>query len=80
MLFLLPLYKECPYSEFFWSVFNPNTEKYGPQKLRIQTLFMQCASERPERTSSSPKELAKRYTGDEVAERHQSSRVVSAFR
>ena len=27
------LRKECPYSEFFWSVFSPNAVKYGPEKL-----------------------------------------------
>ena len=31
-----------PYSEFFWSVFGPNAGKYGPEKLRIGTLFTQC--------------------------------------
>ena len=54
--------------------------KIQSRKLRIPALFMQCASEKPERTNSSPEELAKRCAGDEVAERHQSSRVVSAFR
>ena len=28
--------KKCPYSEFFWP------GKYGPEKLRIRTLFMPC--------------------------------------
>ena len=51
------LRKKCPYSEFFWSlfflirteygefglsVFSPNRRKYGPEKLRIRTLFMHC--------------------------------------
>ena len=27
------------------SVFSSNTRKYGPQKLRIQTLFTQCSRE-----------------------------------
>ena len=45
----MALPEKCPYSEFFWSVFShirtefsPNAEKYGPEKLRIRTLFMQC--------------------------------------
>ena len=25
----------------FWSVFSPNAGKYGPEKLRIRTLFTQ---------------------------------------
>ena len=44
------LSEKCPYSEFFWSVFlriwteylsilSPNAGKYGPEKLRIWTLF-----------------------------------------
>ena len=33
--------EKCPYSEFFWSVFSPNEGKYGPEKLRIRTLFTQ---------------------------------------
>ena len=33
------LRKKCPYSEFFWSVFTPNAEKYGQAKLRIWTFF-----------------------------------------
>ena len=44
--------EKCPYSEFFWSVFihirtdyrdvfSPNAGKYGPEKLRIRTLFTQ---------------------------------------
>ena len=35
------LREKCPYSEFSWSVFSPNAGKYGPEKLRIRTLFMQ---------------------------------------
>ena len=35
------LCEKSPYSEFFWSVFSPNAGKYRPEKLRIQTLFMQ---------------------------------------
>ena len=44
-----PLREKCPYSEFFWSVFSRirteygeilgNAGKYGPEKLRIRTLF-----------------------------------------
>ena len=35
--------KKHPYSECFWSVFSRirNAGKYGPEKLRIQTLFAQ---------------------------------------
>ena len=29
---------------FFWSVFSLNEEKYGPEKLRIRTLFTHCMS------------------------------------
>ena len=36
------LHKKCPYSEFFWSVFSPNAEKYWPETLRIGALFTQC--------------------------------------
>ena len=35
------MHEKCPYSEFFWSVFSPNAEKYGPEKLRIRTLITQ---------------------------------------
>ena len=38
----ITLHEKCPYSEFFWSVFSPNMGKYGPEKLRIRTLFTQC--------------------------------------
>ena len=56
----LTLRGKCPYSNFFWSVFfRIRTEhryyvslgiqsecgKFGPEKLRIQTLFMQCYME-----------------------------------
>ena len=45
----LSLLEKCPYSKFFWSlflrirtdVFSPNVGKYGPEKLRIRTLFTQ---------------------------------------
>ena len=48
---------KCPYLELFWSifsliwteygeiylsVFSPNEGKYGPEELRIRTLFTQC--------------------------------------
>ena len=33
------LCKKCSHSEFFWSVFSPNTLKYGSENLRIWTLF-----------------------------------------
>ena len=35
------LREKCPYSEFFWSAFSLNEGKYGPEKLRIRTLFTQ---------------------------------------
>ena len=54
----LSLRKNFLYSKFFWSsfshiwteygdlqsksVFSPNAEKYGPEKLRIRTLFTLC--------------------------------------
>ena len=28
--------------DVFWSVFSPNAGKYGPEKLRIRTLFTHC--------------------------------------
>ena len=31
-----------PYSELFWSVFSLNAGEYGPEKLRLRTLFAQC--------------------------------------
>ena len=52
------LREKCPYLKFFWSVFSrirteygeirsisvfsPNAGKYGPEKLRIWTLFTEC--------------------------------------
>ena len=39
------LREKCPYLEFFWSYFPEfglNKGSYGPEKLRIQTLFTQC--------------------------------------
>ena len=50
----ITLREKCPYSEFTWSLFSriwteygdfPNfsiARKYGPEKLRIQTLFTHC--------------------------------------
>ena len=38
------LRKKCPYSELSWSEFSPNAEKYGPEQLRMRTLFTQCIS------------------------------------
>ena len=54
----MTLRKKCPYLEFFWSVFSriwaeygdtpylfvfsSNVGKYGLEKLRIRTPFMQC--------------------------------------
>ena len=34
--------QKCAYSEFLQSAFGLNTEKYGSEKLQIQTLFKQC--------------------------------------
>ena len=34
----LTLRKKCPYSKLF----SPNAGKYGPEQLRIRTLFTQC--------------------------------------
>ena len=36
------LYKKFPNTEFFWSVFIPNTGKYTREKLCIWILFTQC--------------------------------------
>ena len=41
---LATMREKCSDSEFFRSVFSPNAGKYGPEKLRIRTLFMQCRS------------------------------------
>ena len=38
---LYSLRKNCPYLELFWSVFNPNVGKCGPEKLQTWTLFTQ---------------------------------------
>ena len=38
---MITLREKCRYSEFFCSVFIPNAGKYGPEKLRIGTLFTQ---------------------------------------
>ena len=38
--YIIPLRKKRPYSELL----SPNTGKYGPEKLRIWILFMQCTS------------------------------------
>ena len=35
----LKLCEKCPNTEFFVSVFSPNTRKYGPKKILIWTLF-----------------------------------------
>ena len=40
----LSLRENCPYSKFFWSVFNSNTGKYWSEKFWILTLFTQCTS------------------------------------
>ena len=40
----LSLREKYPHSKFFWSVFNPNAGKYGPEELRIRTLFTQYLS------------------------------------
>ena len=37
----ISLRENCPYSEFFWSVFSPNAENLGPEKLQTRTLFTQ---------------------------------------
>ena len=42
------LVRTFPHLEWIWrdtpylSIFSPNVEKYGPEKLRIRTLFTQC--------------------------------------
>ena len=35
------LREKYPYSEFFWSIFSPNTGKYEPEKLQIRKIFTQ---------------------------------------
>ena len=34
-----PLSEKCPYLELFWSVFSRIRTEYGPEQLRIRTLF-----------------------------------------
>ena len=55
IIWILPLRKKCPNLKFFWSAFPhiwteygdlekcPNTEKCGPEKLQIRTLFTKCS-------------------------------------
>ena len=38
----ITLRKKCPYLELLSSVFSRIWTEYGPEKLRIQTLFTQC--------------------------------------
>ena len=38
----LPLREKCLYSELFWSAFSRIRTEYGPEKLRIRTLFTHC--------------------------------------
>ena len=33
---------KCSHLDFFWSVFSSNRTEYGPEILRIRTLFTQC--------------------------------------
>ena len=35
------LREKCSYLEFFWSAFSRIRTEYGPEKLRIRTLFRQ---------------------------------------
>ena len=35
------LCEKCPYSELFWSAFSFIQTEYGPEQLRIGTLFTQ---------------------------------------
>ena len=39
---LSTLLKKCQYSELFWSAFSRIQTEYGPEYLRIRTLFTQC--------------------------------------
>ena len=34
--------EKCPYSQFFWSMFSRILIEYGPENLRIRTLFTKC--------------------------------------
>ena len=65
----MPLSQNCQNTEFFWSVcsriilnteiygeFSPNTRKYGPEKLRIWTLCMQCV---PDKAYAGPSQAFK---------------------
>ena len=38
-LFCTSLREKCPCSEFFWSIFSRIPTEYGPENLRIRTLF-----------------------------------------
>ena len=42
LLNCLALREKCPYSELFWSLFFRIRTEYGPEQLRIRTLFIQC--------------------------------------
>ena len=46
------LHEKCPYSEFCRSVFSPNMAKYGPEKIRIWTLFTHCHTHHLERANN----------------------------
>ena len=35
----LPLREKCPNTEFLWSVFTPNTGKYGPEETPYLDTF-----------------------------------------
>ena len=41
LTYLCSLREKFPYSKVFWSVFGPNSGIYGPENLKIQTLFTQ---------------------------------------
>ena len=49
----LTVRKKCPYSELFWSAFL-NAEKWGPEWLRIRTLFAKCKFVRDQVASKNP--------------------------
>ena len=36
---LRTLREKCPNTDFFWSVFSPNTGKYGPEKTPYLDIF-----------------------------------------
>ena len=50
--------------EFFYFVFSPNAEIYGPEKLRIRTLFTQCITQPTRQCFCNPLALTQLRVAD----------------